>query len=248
MDSGFYRSPSASSTSCPSICLALAGSRTNARTGSPMAASSRTTLEPTFPVAPVTSTLPMWRSPLPLSSTASSDHHPDPTPGLYSIVDYLHTPKGTKVSTDGVTGLTTTSYAILGMLAIKPWSPYEIATQWDRSLGRLWPRARSKLYEEPKKLVAGGLARASEGTVGRRHRTVYAITAKGRRALRAWLAEPGAGPVLEYEQLLKVFFGEHGSKRAILVQLAAAKRWADDQRAIHAAVARAYLSGKGPFP
>jgi len=152
------------------------------------------------------------------------------------------------VSTDGVTGLTTTSYAILGMLAIKPWSPYEIATQWDRSLGRLWPRTRSKLYEEPKKLVAGGLARASEGTVGRRHRTVYAITAKGRRALRAWLAEPGASPILEYEQLLEVFFGEHGGKRAILVQLAAAKRWSDDQRAIHAAVARAYLSGKGPFP
>src|ERR671938_339368 len=54
-------------------------------------------------------------------------------------------------------GLTTTSYAILGLLAIQPWSTYELAQQMDRSLGRMWPRAQSKIYEEPKKLVAHAL-------------------------------------------------------------------------------------------
>ena len=43
--------------------------------------------------------------------------------------------------------LTTTSYAILGLLAIKPWTTYELAQQMDRSLRRIWPRAKSKLYE-----------------------------------------------------------------------------------------------------
>ena len=57
--------------------------------------------------------------------------------------------------------LTTTSYAVLGLLAIKPWSSYELTQQMDRSLGRVWPRAVSKLYEEPKKLVDHGHARAS---------------------------------------------------------------------------------------
>src|SRR5687768_14299166 len=99
--------------------------------------------------------------------------------------------------------LTTTSFAILGLLAIKPWSSYELTQQMDRSVGRMWPRAQSKLYEEPKKLVANGLARATEERVGRRSRTVYSITAKGRRALAGWLHEPGVGPVLEFEQLLK---------------------------------------------
>ena len=55
--------------------------------------------------------------------------------------------------------LTTTSYAVLGLLAIKPWSSYELTQQMDRSLGRIWPRATSKLYEEPKKLVEHGFAR-----------------------------------------------------------------------------------------
>ena len=101
-------------------------------------------------------------------------------------------------------GLSTTSYAILGLLAVRPWSTYELAQQMDRSLGRIWPRAQSKLYEEPKKLVALGLARAAADRVGQRARTVYRITPKGRRTLSAWLAEPGSGPVLECEQLLQI--------------------------------------------
>ena len=36
----------------------------------------------------------------------------------------------------------------------------------DRALGQFWPRARSKIYEEPKKLVALGLARATPEEVG----------------------------------------------------------------------------------
>ncbi len=50
--------------------------------------------------------------------------------------------------------------------------------------------AQSKLYEEPKKLVANGLGRATDDSVGRRRRTCYTITAKGRRAL----ARLGASP------------------------------------------------------
>ena len=41
--------------------------------------------------------------------------------------------------------LTTTSYALLGLLSVKPWSTYELTQQMDRSLGRFWPRSTSKL-------------------------------------------------------------------------------------------------------
>ena len=72
--------------------------------------------------------------------------------------------------------LTTTSYAVLGLLAIKPWTTHELVLQVDRSLRRIWPRAQSKLYEEPKKLVDHGFARAAEEWVGKRRRTRYTIT------------------------------------------------------------------------
>lgn len=52
--------------------------------------------------------------------------------------------------------LNRTSFAMLGMLAIRPWSTYELAKHVDRSLGSLWPRARSNPFNEPEKLVAKG--------------------------------------------------------------------------------------------
>jgi DNA-binding PadR family transcriptional regulator len=146
-----------------------------------------------------------------------------------------------------VPALTTTSYAILGLLAIRPWSTYELTRQMDRSLGRIWPRAQSKLYEEPKKLVEHGLAAATTETVGRRPRTVYSITEAGRTALAEWLQVPGAGPVLEFEQLLKVWFSEHGTKADALATIAASAAWARERNEDNLAAARAYQAGEGPF-
>jgi PadR family transcriptional regulator, regulatory protein AphA len=37
------------------------------------------------------------------------------------------------------------------------------------------------------------------------------ITPEGRQALAAWLHDPGDGPVIEFEQLVKVFFAENGT-------------------------------------
>jgi DNA-binding PadR family transcriptional regulator len=144
--------------------------------------------------------------------------------------------------------LTTTSHAILSLLAVRPWSTYELTRQMDRSLGRMWPRAQSKLYEEPKKLVARGLAEARAEPVGRRSRTVYSITPEGRAALAAWHREPGSGPVLEFEQLLKIAFAEHGTRDDALATLAAARAWAEERNRENRAAAQAYAAGEGPFP
>jgi PadR family transcriptional regulator, regulatory protein AphA len=144
--------------------------------------------------------------------------------------------------------LSTTSYAVLGLLAIKPWTTHELVQQVDRSLRRLWPRAQSKLYEEPKKLVAHGFARAADDPVGKRRRTRYTITPDGRRALAAWVQQPGAGPALEFEQLVKIHFSDSGTKADILENLAAARQWVAEQNVENLATARAYLAGDGQFP
>ena len=144
--------------------------------------------------------------------------------------------------------MTTTSYAILGLLAVKPWTTHELVQQVDRSLRRIWPRSQSKLYEEPKKLVAHGYATASDDSVGRRRRTRYTITAKGRRALAAWLRKPGDGPLLEFEQLVKIHFADSGTKADVLANLEAARAWVLEQNEVNLATARAYLAGEGPFP
>lgn len=143
--------------------------------------------------------------------------------------------------------MSTTSYAILCLLGVRSWSTYELTQQMSRSLGRIWPRAESKIYEEPKKLAALGLARATRQRVGRRPRTVYSITPKGRRTLASWMTEPAAGPVLEWEQLVKVVFAEHGTKADALARLDEAYAWAVEANAENLAAGRAYAAGEGEF-
>jgi PadR family transcriptional regulator AphA len=143
--------------------------------------------------------------------------------------------------------LTTTSYAVLGLLAIRPWTTYELARQVSRA-GQYWLRSRSKLFEEPKKLAALGLATATPSATGNRPRTVYDITAAGREALAAWLAAPSEPPMLESEQLLKVFYAEHGTKTDLLATIASLRAWAEQELTRNAVFARQYHAGLGEFP
>jgi PadR family transcriptional regulator, regulatory protein AphA len=144
--------------------------------------------------------------------------------------------------------LTTTSYAVLGLLSLRSWTTYELAEQMRRALGLFWPRAESGIYREPKKLVEQGLARATEEQVGRRPRTRYTITAKGRRALTRWVPTPGAGPSIEFEQLVKIFFAEQATKADLLEHLAGVRAWAEDRAASTRGIPEEYLEGRGNYP
>jgi DNA-binding PadR family transcriptional regulator len=125
------------------------------------------------------------------------------------------------------TAPTSTSYAILGLLSLRSWTTYELAKQVQRSLGWFWPRAERKLYDEPKRLVAAGLARSEGEMTGARPRTVYAVTRRGRNALRRWLDEPPTPPTLEFEGMIKVFFADGGSLEQLRATLTSIAETAD---------------------
>ncbi len=78
--------------------------------------------------------------------------------------------------------LTTTSYAILGQLALQPWTMYDLARQMRINLHYFFPRAESQVYAEPKRLVELGLAVADTEMTGKRARTVYRITDASKRS------------------------------------------------------------------
>jgi PadR family transcriptional regulator, regulatory protein AphA len=146
-----------------------------------------------------------------------------------------------------VAAVTSTSYAVLALLALREWTTYQLATQMERSLGWIWPRAVSRLYEEPKKLVAAGLASSRPEATGRRRSTVYSITPAGREALAAWLAEPGAGPLLECEALVKIAYADQGTRTGLLANLATLIEDTTAKLHFGEMIARQYLDGRGPF-
>lgn len=144
--------------------------------------------------------------------------------------------------------LTTTSYAVLGLLCLRDWSTYELAKQMSRSMRIWWPRAESRVYEEPKRLLRLGLVTATDEGVGERPRTVYSITPAGRAAVEAWLDDPGRLYRLEFEGMLKVFFADQGSLRQLRDRIDDIGEAARDELARGVPFDDEYLATGGPFP
>jgi PadR family transcriptional regulator AphA len=145
-------------------------------------------------------------------------------------------------------GLSTTSYAVLGMLALRPWTAYELTRQMRRSLAYSWPKSESVLYDEPKRLVALGLATATEVPAGSRTRARYAITTEGRRELGRWLGTEPAPPHLEIEPMLRLLYADQGSREDLLAAVRSTRRWAEERWRAGVDQGREYLADGGPFP
>jgi DNA-binding PadR family transcriptional regulator len=107
--------------------------------------------------------------------------------------------------------MTISSYAVLALLDLRPWTGYELTHQAQRSLRYAWPKSERLLYSEPKKLVALGYATTYREESGNRSRNVYEITSRGRRALEEWTGSRTQPPRFEIEALLRLLFADHGS-------------------------------------
>jgi PadR family transcriptional regulator AphA len=142
-------------------------------------------------------------------------------------------------------GLSTSSYALLGLLAISEMSGYDLKAFADRSLRHFWAVSYGQIYPELRQLEQLGLVESEEAAVGGRRRTLYRITARGREELEEWLAEPvEVAMEVRDELLLRFFLSDEGSAedRERLLQ-AMVRRHEDMARKL--AGHRPVLAGKG---
>jgi DNA-binding PadR family transcriptional regulator len=148
--------------------------------------------------------------------------------------------------TDHLGQLTTTSYALLGQLARRPWSTYELSKSMARNYNYFWPRAKSLLYRELQRLASLGLVEGTDAPVGRRRRTIYAIKPAGRRALRAWMRTEPRTFALEFEGLLRVWLAPHGDREDLLRALSRVEADAEQMLRVAGVIVPEYLEGSSP--
>jgi PadR family transcriptional regulator, regulatory protein AphA len=141
---------------------------------------------------------------------------------------------------------TTTRFAILGQLALRKWSAYELTKSMGRTLAWFWPRAESVIYAEARRLVADGLASSREEPAAdgsSRKRTVYAITSQGKRLLADWLATEPTTLQLALEPLLRIHLARFGTREDLLRAVAFTESRADDLLDVAEEVAAEFASG-----
>lgn len=97
-------------------------------------------------------------------------------------------------------------FAILVSLSEGPKSGYDVAKQFDESIGFYWRARHSQIYRELGKLKENGLAVAEEvPQTGKPNRIVFTITDAGREALLQWSREPSEPPEMKDHFLVQLY-------------------------------------------
>ena len=95
--------------------------------------------------------------------------------------------------------------ALLGLIAHRPMSGYDLAKVFDDTLANAWSAKHSQIYPELAAMTEAGLLSARDA--GTRRRKEYRITARGRRELERWLVETPVEPrIARNEAVLRSFF------------------------------------------
>src|SRR3954467_7030578 len=99
------------------------------------------------------------------------------------------------------------SYEILGLVGRQGAGPHDLRQMVQR--GRILDWAgESRYYVEPKRLAKLGYLEARKEPGKTRERTVYALTAKGRRALRQYASEPVRFQPVKSDLLLRLLIAD----------------------------------------
>jgi len=104
-----------------------------------------------------------------------------------------------------------TKYTVLGMLALENLTGYQIIKMIKSSTNYFWSESEGQIYPTLSQCVEEGFATCKETTATKTQRVkkIYAITAKGKKELNAWLKKESQPSLVRNELLLKLFFGGH---------------------------------------
>jgi PadR family transcriptional regulator, regulatory protein AphA len=103
---------------------------------------------------------------------------------------------------------TAVTWAVLGLLGLKPMSGYDIKRAVDRTIRHFWAASYGQIYPELKRLEEAGWIAGKDADRGARSRRVYRITAAGRRELEGWLHGYETRIEMRDESLLRLFFAD----------------------------------------
>jgi PadR family transcriptional regulator AphA len=103
---------------------------------------------------------------------------------------------------------TAVTWAVLGLLGMKPMSGYDIKRAVDRTIRHFWAASFGQIYPELKRLEEAGWISGKDASQGERARRIYKLTAQGGRELEAWLHGYETRIEMRDESLLRLFFAD----------------------------------------
>ncbi|MPZ52094.1 MAG: PadR family transcriptional regulator [Acidimicrobiia bacterium] len=123
----------------------------------------------------------------------------------------------------------TLRHAILGMLAIRPMSGYDLKKVIDDSVAHFWTADQSQVYRTLAGLVDDGLAsRRTKVQDDRPNLHLHKVTNSGLEELDRWLASPLKSPPTREPFLARLFFADRRPVGEVRELLAARRQEASE--------------------
>jgi len=113
-------------------------------------------------------------------------------------------------------------FALLGLLAVQPASGYDLKRAINRSTYFIWNATGPQIYNTLHNLRAEGyITSKALAQTGKPDKQIHTITTGGRAALKAFMGEPIRASVTRDEVLLRIFFGNFATGKAMRRELEA---------------------------
>jgi DNA-binding PadR family transcriptional regulator len=112
------------------------------------------------------------------------------------------------------------AHAILASLVDRSCSGYDLAKQFDGSVGYFWAASHQQIYRELSKLEAQGwITSEAIPQEGRPDKKLYSVTQLGEQQLKSWIAQPCEPAPIKDDLLVKMFAGYTVSPQTILAEV-----------------------------
>jgi DNA-binding PadR family transcriptional regulator len=113
-------------------------------------------------------------------------------------------------------------FALLGLIALKPSSGYDIKRIIDRSIYFVWNVTGPQIYNTLRILRDEGLVAAEAvAQKGKPDKQIHTITPKGEAALQEFANEPVRASITRDDVLLRIFFGNFADEAVLVRELGA---------------------------
>jgi len=140
------------------------------------------------------------------------------------------------------------AHAILASLIDTPLSGYDLAQQFDGSVGYFWAASHQQIYRELSKLEQQGwIAGEVVPQTGKPDKKLYHVTETGKQQLRSWMAEPSEPSPIKDDLLVKIFAG-YVAPQAIAIELKRHQKAHQERLAVYKAIEQKYFSNPQTLP
>ncbi len=141
------------------------------------------------------------------------------------------------------------AHALLASIIEQPCSGYDLAKQFDGTVGFFWKASHQQIYRELSKLEAEGWITAETiRQAGRPDKKLFSPTELGQQHLLEWIAQPSEPTPLKEELLVKIFAGYLVPRQLIVEELEHHRQAHQEKLSVFQALEQRYFQNPQELP